>query len=293
MDESFDRLLFGERCINSPRLRKPVFFLHIPKTAGSTLRNILQRTFPVRHTYETKPKLDDFGLGILEKMSAVEKNRIRLVAGHMSFGIHEKFRNHYGYFTFLRAPHERSISDYYFVKSQPKTHYLYNQANSLSLEDYLKYRASINRDNVHTRIISGLWDSVPFDPDNIDMLNTAIKNLETYFFAIGLTSRFDESLLILKQKLQLRSICYRPQNVTFRRTRAESVSESLSDTLDYYNRLDNILFEHGVTLFEKQLDAFEGSLSETVHEFQHINQKYGALIQAFWRFGNRLDRLIG
>lgn len=252
-----------------------VVFLHLPRTAGSTMLSILRHRYSKQTTFFTTPHQPDFGLGILYGLSQPERDRLCLIAGHMPYGIHDHFSHHVGYFTFVRDPVERSISDYYFVQNQPPTHYLHRYANALSLPDYLEYRASIARDNVQTRLISGLWDSVPFDPRNDALLEQAKQNLKKNFIMVGLAERFDESLVILKRLLDLRRIYYTPRNVNPSCPRSENLPESTIKSLRYYNQLDHKLYLFSRALFQKQIAAYGPCFYGDLQKFVKRNMIIG------------------
>ena len=79
--------------------RKPVIFLHIPKTAGGTLRYVVTRQYKAHQTVEAYHRrqknaryIDD-----LKMMNAAEKSEIQLVQGHTKFGAHQFFEKEMPY----------------------------------------------------------------------------------------------------------------------------------------------------------------------------------------------------
>lgn len=276
------------------KINKPPtdIFLHIPKTAGSSVFSVLRLNYSRATTFLTQPEQSNFGLEQLYNLSEDKRERLRLVTGHMPFGIHESFRHRVRYFTFLRDPVERSISDYYFVKNQPSSHYLYHQANTLSLPEYLEYRASIARDNVQARLLSGLWDSVPFSDGNEFLLKRAKQNLKNYFVMVGLAERFDESLLLLKRALNLRIIYYTSHNVTASRPKVRSIPKTTIDVVRYYNQLDIELYNLGRQLFEEQIAAYGNALYHDLEAFGRRNRLIGGALRIFWKTSQGLGHLI-
>lgn len=267
-------------------------FLHFPKTAGSTLLWILQNRFPKRVTFLTKPDQMDFGLEELRRLGPAARDRLELVAGHMPFGVHELFTRPVRYFTFLRDPIERTVSDYYFVRRQPASHYLQEKANSLSLPNYLEYRASIARDNVQTRLMSGLWDSVPFQEDNRSMLQQAKDNIMLHAVFVGLTERFDESLLMLKRLINLRSTYYVPENVTVSRPKVHNLPRATIETIVYYNKLDIELYEFGQRLFEKQVSQYGASFRDDLRAFERRNKVVGVVLRPYTQLRRRTGKTV-
>jgi len=239
----------------------------------------------------TDHKKANFGLAQLRALSQDQRDRLRLIYGHMQYGIHDAFSHSVGYLTLLRDPVARSISDYYFVKKEPPSHYLHEQANSLSLEAYLAYRASIARDNVQTRLLSGLWDTVPFKPENANMLERAKYNLRQHFVMVGLTEKFDESLLLLKRILGLRNVYYKPKNVAPSRPRTDSLPEETLEAVRYYNQSDLALLRYGQELFAEQRKSYGPSFETDLEHFKQWNRILGGALHRYWQIGIMLRRV--
>jgi hypothetical protein len=105
---------------------KTVFFLHIPKCAGTTLtEEIIKKQFKPPQLiifYEggTQVLIDR-----LKKMPGKEQKKIKCIAGHFAFGIHRFYTARpCTYITLLRDPVERVISHYYYVLRR-NDHYLH------------------------------------------------------------------------------------------------------------------------------------------------------------------------
>jgi hypothetical protein len=64
-----------------------LIFLHLPRTGGTTFRDILDKQYPDDITFENKTLLDtDPNFNVDNKP---EKVQFKLVKGHVYFGIHE------------------------------------------------------------------------------------------------------------------------------------------------------------------------------------------------------------
>jgi hypothetical protein len=101
-----------------------VIFLHLPKTAGTTLYSLL--------TSALKPSvgIDSDNEGeTLRRFLALpqhERDMLQLAYGHMPYGLHRFVKQRCHYVVFLRHPVDRVISAYYFVKRMPE-HPLHNR----------------------------------------------------------------------------------------------------------------------------------------------------------------------
>jgi hypothetical protein len=63
-----------------------IIHLHIPKTGGTTLRDIIQRQYLSKNIL-TIPTLEK-SENILETVPSVKINQLELVQGHLKYGIH-------------------------------------------------------------------------------------------------------------------------------------------------------------------------------------------------------------
>src|SRR5678815_616084 len=88
-----------------------VIFLHIPKTAGSTLDKIIDHQYK-RTSIFTRAyiSMDEFKI-----LPEAHREKIRVLRGHMHFGVHEYLPQSSIYITILRNPIDRVISHYYMV----------------------------------------------------------------------------------------------------------------------------------------------------------------------------------
>src|SRR5215831_12159156 len=112
-------------------------FLHIPKAGGTTMSRILERQYCLAGSYWTewnRPSLQAF-----MELPQQHRAKIRLVYGHLGFGVHEFLPRPARYLTLLRDPIERAISHYYFIRRTPR-HPIYREVMSqrMTLLDYIK-----------------------------------------------------------------------------------------------------------------------------------------------------------
>jgi hypothetical protein len=225
-----------------------VVFLHIPKTAGSTLSTALVMSYPQRRTIRldliNRPAAD------IETAVASEKLRdARLIRGHLPYGIHRYVPRPCRYVTVLREPVARAISDYRFIIRNPSSfrdHPLHDLASGggMSLEDYLESEGLGRKGNRQTRMLSGRYEG-PLAPGDLE---EAKHNLES-FLVVGLTERFEETFAMMRRALRLR--------VPFYATKLVAPPIDLSDRaielIRQYNELDTDLYRFGRKLFADQV----------------------------------------
>ena len=134
-----------------------LIFLHLPKNGGNTLHGILNRLYPKEQTFSIKV-IDNTKLNIpqFKALSEIEREEIKLLKGHMTFGLHEYLKGPSKYITFLRKPEDRIISFYHYAKSRPQ-HRLYKSIteNNWSLQDFVAASQEGDIHNAQIRWISG------------------------------------------------------------------------------------------------------------------------------------------
>lgn len=168
-------------------------FVHIPKTAGTTLHKILSHNFPRKSIHIHH---DSDGPASEELAESLLKKGIRLVMGHQSVGLH-RFIPEVRYVTCLRDPVARLRSHYHHAKSDP-AHYLHNAivTQELDFERYVTSGLSGELSNGMTRMLAGMesFHDTSLPPD---FLQTAKRNLSELFLPIVFTESFDSCLLDL------------------------------------------------------------------------------------------------
>jgi hypothetical protein len=263
--------------------QSPVIFLHIPKTAGMTLYQIMSRQYEADAIF-TIGGLSE--LGKFKQLEMDERSTFKLIRGHMEFGLHEFLPGPSRYFTILRNPIDRVISYYYFLHQRPldRMHKLIKN-EKLSLPQFLDRKADPLADNAQTRLLSGNWYGVAVGHCTEDMLEQAKENLRTRFSVVGLTERFDETLLLLQQAFGWRNLHYIRHNVTNKRPQKRDVSDEVLTAVSQANQLDIQLYQYAQTLFAEQIASYgEAAFSKKLKQFQTTNRQLAPLIRAYWAF---------
>jgi hypothetical protein len=232
-----------------------VIFLHIGKTAGTTLGRILRRHYRSEELYafprrreaaaamagEAAPR--ERTLAAFAELPEAQRASYRLLLGHTVFGIHELVPRPSVYFTMLRHPTALVPSQYrYVVRTPAHRHHRAVVDSRMSLEDYITSGLAIETDNSQTRAIAGDIGT-PVGACGADMLVTARRNLEERFAVVGLTERFDESLIALSRRFGWRRMHYVPAKRAPRRDRQTGVLPATVRLIEERNALDVALWE--------------------------------------------------
>jgi hypothetical protein len=227
-----------------PEEFQPVtIFLHIPKTGGMTLYQVLEQNFPAESIWKVPARGEDEFRSLPEE----RRRRFRCIMGHAWFGIHDSIPNPFFYITMLRDPVERLISQYYHAMRDEGTElHRMIMERKLTLEEFLQSGLDIFY-NQQTRLIAGRKGvkmarrKTRQAPPHIRfqhpvLLEEAKQNMRKFFRFVGLVEKYDESLLVLKKEIGLDRIYYFRENVT--RRIKEQIPSSLRDEILNINRLD-------------------------------------------------------
>src|SRR5215208_5698272 len=235
-------------------------FVHIPKTAGTTLRGILNMNEPggrsraLSNVFKGGGGLSTASLERLRDGNGPDiKSGVRLVRGHFPLGIREYLpkERELRCFTFLREPAERTLSHYYAIRAVGGAYRLPPLPPDSTLDDALA--AGYIHDNLHTRMLCG--DPEPFGEVTEEMLAQAKRNLAEELVFFGLTERFDESLVLAKRRLGLKAILYRSSGrVNPERPRGDQIPAEVRRAAERCNRYDIELYRHAKDLFEQALE---------------------------------------
>ena len=245
--------------------RRLLLHLHIPKTAGVALNNVIYKVYGpsdwiesddtrlVNGIYYVRAGIEHGYRPDEEVRTALAGRDVRAVVGHFSYGIHQLLRGPYDYVTMLRHPIDRVVSLYSHIKSWNNTdlHSIVVEGH-MGLEDFVAELGYFEVDNGQTRRISGL--DAPFGGCERSMLEVAVTNLEQIVVA-GSTERYVESVLLMKHALGWPSVPeLQRENVTPLRLRTDSLSNRARALILERNQLDLELYELAARRLQQQID---------------------------------------
>ena len=248
-----------------------LLFIHVPKTAGTTIDSVLHRQYRSDEIFRVGRDIQG-NYKVYIEMDSAERARFRVMIGHIPYGVHEYISGSFAYFTFLRDPIERTISHYYFLRGEPG-HPLADmlKGNWPSLEKCLELEMDPMMFNAHTRLLSGVWYGPKPGKCTKEHLEMAKENLRLRFSVIGLTERFDESLILLKRAFGWRDIRYSRWNVTQGRPKKKDLPASTRTVVESANLLDMELYAYGQELFSDQIRNRERQIAFEVRRLRLAN----------------------
>ncbi|MEB3356646.1 MAG: sulfotransferase family 2 domain-containing protein, partial [Synechococcales bacterium] len=189
------------------------YFLHIPKTAGTSLRYWLFDFFPVGAFLEC------YHLHQLKEKSPDIINCSNFYSGHFGIKIYQYLSQKPTTITWLRNPVEREISQYFYLKSKaqefindpdkpvlsitPAASEYLEAIQELSLPQLCKEKNIGYCDNLQVRYLAGLSPgNTEFQPCTANVLELAKENLANLDF-FGVCEQMQASIILFCHKFNL------------------------------------------------------------------------------------------
>jgi hypothetical protein len=294
-------------------------FAHIGRAAGTTFRTILRRNFGDKllaiHSHQIKQYFgSDRTTPSTNNLTDEELTQIlncypdvECISGHF-FNFPNSFDN-FKVMTILRDPVERVISQFFSFRRK----YLDLSVDELPKHMKYDYRKDIN-------LFFKQWDylSSKYGVANtcanrqtysIDVnmnVDQAINRLKNDFLFVGITERFDEGLLILREQFKElgRSfdIMYESQDVAAsvvdgvrymsereafkiqKKEKAILINDEIRKKIKEMNSMDYILYEEAKKLFNERLSQYPRDIKADLAVYRRQLQQ--------WKLKNRLYGLL-
>jgi len=279
-----------------PKKESTVVFVHIPKTAGTTLHRIMERQYYSDNILSIHTPVENAAqVSRLQKLPTTKKQQIELIKGHTFFGWHQLMSQPCLYFTLLRNPVERFISNYFFLlknKDHPFNQKLVEQ--KIPLEDFVNWTGE---DNYQTRYLAKNIGEEDLDIKNRDCtrqtLELAKKNLNENFAVVGTVEEFDKTLLILKNTFGWDNVYYKVSNKNKQRPASSLIPQQTLDLIKEKNKLDLELYQHASESLEELVKKQGNSFEKELNNFEKINNSYFGQFSVLMSSSvNKIQRII-
>lgn len=237
---------------------KPAVFLHIQKTAGTTMIELARSAYGIHNVMSH----DDYLKGITYFPSTGEVkvdeevlhdfHGIPFLSGHFGYGFAKRYMPGRYSFTFLRDPIERVLSFYYFCKgSDPRKFALYKLSQQVTLDEFLQM--GLVDPEVKTFIWNNqVWqlacgfgdlDIRPLSAfEEIELLELASKHIDELSY-VGLAETFEEDRDAILRDLGIVPPEARiVSNANLGRPTYNDLPQSTKDLLFELTELDRVLY---------------------------------------------------
>lgn len=223
-------------------IKRKIVNIHIPKTAGTSFRALVQPRLRQQFIgVHTKGGVDDY-YGELQRIARkrypeMGDSELSFMSGHYRFRDIWKalgqYSNEISFVTFIRDPVARTISDYYYCTSEAHPPHKKFIAQYPTFDKYLQGPGQMSKQLIY------LSPSQTQDPDEI------YDNVMRNFDFVGLTEKFDTHADVFMGKIGFAGVEKARENVGPKSDRTrdsfevykDRLSEILKDEIDLYNRL--------------------------------------------------------
>ena len=251
---------FALECANEPG---PWLFLHVPKTAGSSVYSILRTLLKPTELLKLHPNGEM--LGRIRALPPSHRARLKVLYGHVDVHVTRQVVPLQRCVTLLRDPVQRIVSYYAFVKHMDRGAHS-DLARRASITQWIDALRLPETDNGMVRRFSGALHEAGIGGCTRQMLERAKANL-AQFAVVGLTDRFDEFYALLASRLGQPMRTYVAEKVNAHRPRIDQLDRRTLAEIERRNALDRELYRFGTELFAQQLSTTD--LSPAIEEFRH------------------------
>ena len=216
-------------------MNETLLFIHIPKTAGTSLRHELEREFPnsllkdYGNNPETSQVLSDIRHNGFEFERYLETNNIKVLTGHTRLKNNRFHFRSQNIFCFIRNPIEQVLSHY--------NHHTYHNNYSKGLEAFVMDKRF---QNVQSKYLAGL----------------PIRQIGF----IGITEQYAQSLAMINQIYNL-NLTQLSRNKSI--SNKPTLTQEALELIKLNNKTDLELYEATLHMFEERKALFMKSMPWT------------------------------
>ena len=246
------------RPIKQDGRKRPIAFVHIPKTAGTSFTRYL------RSHYRRQEELAPPFFGDFESIK-LDNPECRLYCGHFTYAQFKARRNAAWFITFLRRPVDRIISQYKSYHNPDNVKGGWKKAMSSQAREALNFsqRATFAEFVMsdHPEIVRPLQDlqtrflSDHDASDHPKFLTSAIENLESSLLFFGLSERFSDSIQLFRMQLGTQKPYSSTDHVlNVSAPYSINMSDRVRQRINDLTRNDDELYRRACMLFESRWD---------------------------------------
>lgn len=279
-----------DKKLTAPNLAR-IFFLHIPKTGGTTLtENFYRRFAPFGYLREVHENPDAKLRRQINRLPQWKLNHIRAILGHFHFGLHNVVPGDYHYVVMLRNPRQRVQSLYCHILNNEHHPQHKSLVSENGLELFLSGQISEQFTNDQTRRLAGFPGVKNIEEKHCRL---AIENITNIRVSVGVTERFDEYMTLLEQQMpELGDLSYPYRRNTRTGPPEQAITaQEAHRSIDAANHWDKKLYETAVNVLEQRINQFGSQFNDLMRNFEERCQEK-AQNETKYRLCKRIKRSL-
>jgi Sulfotransferase family len=278
-----------------------LLFLHIPKTAGTTLHRIIEREYNPLRIYTIEGGAIDWSIDHFKKLPERRRGTLSVVKGHMSFGLHEFLPQRSTYITFLRDPVDRCLSSYYYSMGNPLNPF-HDRIKREKIDVLTFLDAGYWHQNLQCKMLAGIdrreyrpvelmrqmrrLGARPPGPEldrwsNAETLEKAKENLVRFFSFVGVSDRFSDGLVLLKHIFGWKLPSYSNYRKSRARPKTATLDPGVLAEVERRNQFDRALYEFGKEMFTQIAERTDLDLEREAATFRNSARRKRATVVDF------------
>lgn len=179
-------------------MRETILFHHIPKTAGTTLLDIVGSLYPRERTYVIDGIETDRDIDRYRGMNDEEKSAYPVIIGHQAMMLYDSIPGEKKVIAFFRDPYEQFLSSYYYLRRATHNRKHHQRVKSLALPEFLRYSIDNHLTNPQAKTLFAAHYEDETDEQVVASKSAAAFDRLTL---PCITEEFDLSLMLLKRTL--------------------------------------------------------------------------------------------
>ena len=250
---------------NQDPMDSALFFIHVPKTGGTTFSSIIERLFAPEDIYPIYVKSDNHNdWNDFVALSDVNKQKVKAFYGHVYYGQHVAIPQPVRYITIMRDPVERVISLYcHFLNDEQNA--LHEEVKRTDIQEFVGKNIDGQACNQQTMMLAGR--RLPLPANGSELLEIAKKNVDENILVTGFTERFDETLVLTRRLLDFPPPYYVKKNISNKKFRKKDFDQATIELIRECNSLDYELYDYAMKRFDEKILEQGPNFKEELEDF--------------------------
>ena len=248
-------------------------FVHLRKTAGTTVSWVMWRQFGRGEAINLNAPSIEAAHRVWAAMPSERRAQVRCIRGHLPYAPDLFAPRGTKFFTILRDPVERVISEYYFNlhNAGEKLHRILT-GERMTLDRFVRSSLSAEVHNAQTHLLAGTKSGACAE----ELLYLAMNSISDHMAVVGISNRLDETLLLCRAVLGWRYPIYRAVNVNRRRPSIKAIAPGTIAEIERANSLDRQLYRFACGRLEQLVREHHISTSQVLR-LRRVSRIYGSI----------------